>query len=529
MPTAPASAEMLASQTDGQSAAALFESALLRVLETDIDGPVLEALRAQQIQPAGPCSDGVLLRRVYLDTIGTLPTAEEARSFLEDPEPDRRARLIECLLERPEFADYWSLKWCDLLRVKSEFPINLWPNAVQAYHRWVRDAIAANRPYDRFVREILTSSGSNFRVPQVNFYRAIRDRKPTTMAQAVALTFMGERVEQWPEERLTGMAAFFEGVTYKMTGEWKEEIVSVDLFGAAGAGERHGVFPDGTRVELPVGQDHRKTFADWLTGADNPWFARNIVNRIWYWLLGRGIIHEPDDIREDNPPANAKLLTLLAGKLVDAEWDLKQIHRAILGSATYQRSCIPTTDRPEAAGFAHYPVRRLGAEVLIDAICQITGTTEDYSSLIPEPWTFIPGEERTIALADGSVTSPFLELFGRPARDTGLESERDNVPSAAQKLHLLNSSHIREKIESSFEARPTVAPRPRRRREGATTPAVRHTTPTGIYLAVLSRFPTQDELMAFKQYSADSEAQGTDALIDLTWALINTPEFLYRH
>jgi hypothetical protein len=189
-----------------------------------IDESVLAALNQHGISSAPICSDAVFVRRVHLDLLGMLPSAGEVRSFLGDARPEKRAVLIDQLLERSEFADYWAMKWCDLLRVKSEFPINLWPNAVQSYHRWVRSSFTENMPYDRFAREALVSSGSNFRVPPVNFYRAVRDRKPETIAQAVALTFMGVRTESWTPERVAGMASFFQDVQYKKSAEWKEEI-----------------------------------------------------------------------------------------------------------------------------------------------------------------------------------------------------------------------------------------------------------------------------------------------------------------
>ncbi len=534
---------------DGQSlptvapSPASFETRSTPAPLNRIDRPILAKLKSLGIEPAATCSDSVFVRRVYLDVIGTLPTAEEVKGFLEDDNPEKRRVLIDSLLERDEFADYWAVKWCDLLRVKSEFPINLWPKAVQAYHRWVRSCIKQNKPYDRFVREILTASGSNFRMPQVNFFRAVRDKEPETITAAVALTFMGARAENWPQERSSGMAAFFQGIHYKRTGEWKEEIVFVDLLNTSAevAGGRPTVaaFPDGARVELSPNKDHRQIFADWLIRAENPWFTGNIVNRIWYWLFGIGIVDEPDDIRPDNPPVNPELLTLLQRELVDAQYDLKHIYRLILNSATYQRSCIPPSDRPEAERhFAHYPLRRLDAEVLIDAICQITKTTETYSSLIPEPWTFIPKEQRTICLADASITSPFLELFGRPPRDTGLESERNNTPSAAQKLHLLNSTHIRDKIESRLKTETsTTASQGRasgRRSRGASnssgaSPSLSPENVTDVYLATLSRFPTRDELTVIHRYASEAEAKGKEVLVDLTWALMNTPEFLYRH
>jgi hypothetical protein len=188
-----------------------------------IDRTVFARLRQEKIEPANLCSDAVFLRRVYIDVIGTLPTAEEAQQFLNDTSADKRRELIDQLLERDEFADYWALKWCDLLRVKAEFPINLWPNAVQAYHRWIKTALKANMPYDEFARSILCSSGSNFREGQVNFYRSAQSRKPESLARAVALTFMGTRTDQWPPEKLQEMAVFFSYLGYKKTSEWKED------------------------------------------------------------------------------------------------------------------------------------------------------------------------------------------------------------------------------------------------------------------------------------------------------------------
>jgi hypothetical protein len=495
----------------------LFESNDEFVANNRIDTLIIRSFRKKGIKPANLCSDAVFIRRVYLDVIGTLPEPKKVREFLQDRSGRKRAALIHELLRRDEFADYWSLKWCDLLRVKAEFPINLWPNAVQAYHRWIRDAIHQNMPYDQFAREMLTSSGSNFRVPQVNFYRAIQGQEPSAIAGAVALTFMGVRLENWPEARRSGMEAFFSRVAYKLTAEWKEEIVYLD---PQQTGPLEAVFPDGRIVRIPPDKDPRTVFADWLIAPDNPWFARNIVNRIWAWLLGRGIIHEPDDIRPDNPAVHPELLTHLENHLVKTNYDLKQIYRLILNSRTYQQSSIPLDDNPKAeALFACYPVRRLEAEVLIDALCWFSGTKESYSSPIPEPFTFIPEENRSIELADGSITSQFLEMFGRPARDTGLESERNNQPTDAQRLHLLNSSHVQTKIERSTRLNGLV-----RAAKGN-----RQTLANMVYLNILSRYPTKAELAAAQRYFQSMGKNLRQSTNDLAWALINSKEFLYRH
>jgi len=499
------------------AAASPFESPTVTTAPTPLDHLVFQRLQQLGLAPANPCSDAVFVRRVYLDVTGTLPTAQQAHDFLESKDPKKRAALIERLLSREEFADYWAMKWCDLLRVKAEFPINLWPNAAQAYHRWIRASIRENKPYDQFVRELLTESGSNFRVPPVNFYRAMQNRDPQGIARTVALTFMGARAEKWPKERLDGMAAFFSHLSYKSTLEWKEEIVYFDP-GKSNAATR-ATFPGGATVELDGERDPREIFADWLISPQNPWFTRNIANRVWAWLFGRGIIHEPDDIREDNPPSHPELLAFLQRELVNSRYDLRHLYRLILNSQTYQLSSVPKSKDPAAVShFAFYPLRRLEAEVLIDALNQITGTTEKYSSPIPEPFTFIPETQRAIALPDGSISSSFLELFGKPPRDTGLESERSARPTAAQRLHLLNSSHIQRKLEQS----PTL------QRLAESKGTLRDIVNT-VYLTILSRYPTEEEFKAVESYSKSAGNRRRETVTDLAWALINTAEFQYRH
>lgn len=501
-------------------AASVFEFGTAPKPAGRIDELVFARLRQLKLEPAHVCTDAVFVRRVFLDVIGTLPTAAEARQFLQDKDPAKRAALIDRLLGRDEFADYWAMKWSDLLRVKAEFPVNLWPNAAQAYHRWIRTAVRDNEPYDQFARELLTSSGSNFRVGPVNFYRALQNKEPQTIARTVALTLMGTRAEKWPAERLAAMGAFFSQVGYKPTGEWKEEIVFYDSnkSGAVAVGTR-ALFPDGTAAVLTPDRDPREVFADWLVNPNNPWFAHAMANRVWSWLLGRGIVQEPDDLRGDNPPSNPALLAHLEAQFVASHYDVKQLMRLILNSRTYQLSSIARSDRPEAAAnFASYPLRRLDAEVLIDALNQITGTTEKYSSAIPEPFTFVPENQRSIALPDGSITSSFLESFGRPSRDTGLESERNNRMTATQRLTLLNSTLIQRKLEQGPKLQPLLRPRTGGPRELV----------DGLYFTILSRPPTEQERRTFVDYAL----AGTDvraAALDLAWALINGAEFLYRH
>ncbi|MCD6288703.1 MAG: DUF1553 domain-containing protein, partial [Candidatus Hydrogenedentes bacterium] len=310
-----------------------FETTRNSIRSTPIDKLVESVLRKHNIEPANLCSDEVFVRRVYLDVIGMLPEPKVVLAFVKNKQPRKRADLIDSLLDREEYADYWAMKWCDILRVKAEFPINLWPNGVQAYYTWIHDSLKDNKHYDEFARELLTSSGSNYRVPPVNFYRAIQGQKPSSIASVVALTFMGSRIQGWPQNLRTGMETMFSRVAYKGTAEWKEEIVYLD---PAATGPLDAVLPDGSKVRVPAGQDPRRVFADWLITPDNPWFARNIVNRVWYWLMGRGIINEPDDIRPDNPPVNPELLAWLEKQFIKSDYDLRELYRMILNSRTYQ-------------------------------------------------------------------------------------------------------------------------------------------------------------------------------------------------
>ncbi|HEY5912698.1 MAG TPA: DUF1553 domain-containing protein, partial [Verrucomicrobiae bacterium] len=404
----------------------------------------------------------------------------------------------------------------------------------------------------------------------------------------------GARWESWPTNRQAQMTAFFTQIGYKPTGEWKEEHVFWDpLDASAGPGNSapgraavaaigqptanpsqsavpawtnrapsEAIFPDGTRVKLGPDRDPREVFADWLIRPENPWFTRSIVNRVWAWLLGRGIIQEPDDIRDDNPPSNPALLVYLERELVAGQYDLKRLYRLILSSETYQFTSMPRFHSPEAeANFASYRPRRLDAEVLSDAINKVTGSSDLYTSPIPEPFTYIPKGMPAVAIADGSITSPFLALFGRSARATGLENERNNKPTPAQWLYLLNSTDVLRKLEQGPNLQPLVAFGRKPQREILEE----------LYLTILSRFPTPAEVKTVEAYGRGSTAKreqpsksdrtdksdksGTaarsrpigslgqpakaqavagvaktrDDWVDIAWSLINSEEFMYRH
>ena len=532
-------------RTLSKSGAAAYELAAPATPANQIDRIVFAKLKTMNIQPK-LCSDAVFVRRAYLDITGTIPTAWQAKNFIENPNTKtKRIALVDHLMKQDAFATYWSMKWSDILRIKAEFPINLWPNAAQAYHRWVMASISENKPYDQFVREMLTSSGSNFRVGPVNFYRAIQNKTPEGIATAVALTFMGARAESWSEEQFAGMVTLFSQVGYKPTNEWKEENVFWDPLklstnaGAPGVAKPTTIvappsnavptevtalpatvtMPNGAKLKVPANKDPREVFADWLITPENPWFTRSIANRVWAWLLGRGIIHLPDDIRKDNPASMPALLAYLEKELKGSDYDLKHIYRLILTSNTYQLSSIAPRKSPDAeANFASYPLRRLDAEVLIDVVNKITGTTDLYTSPIPEPFTYIPKDMPAVAIADGSITSRFLALFGRSARATGMSDEKNLDPVSSQWLHMLNSGHIQNKILNGWKLKEVY-------KSKASMGAKMET----LYLTFLSRYPTAEELEVVRNYNKVGVYKSWTDWQDVAWGLMNSPEFLYRH
>ncbi|MBI9015874.1 MAG: DUF1553 domain-containing protein [Phycisphaerae bacterium] len=494
-----------------------------------VDDLILAKWKQMGLEPSRLCSDEEFLRRVYLDVTGALPTVEQAKEFLADKAGNKRSELIEQLLASDKFADFQALKWCDLLRVKSEFPSNLWPNAVQAYQRWLRQSFIEDKPYDQFVRELLVSQGSDFRDSPVNFYRAFPDRQPQAIADTAALIFMGARMscarchehpaESWGSRESLGMGAFFAKLGYKKTQEWKEEIV---YFNPDGKLMHNGKivqpqYIDGTMAEVKAGQDPREVFANWLTAKDNPWFAQNISNKIWFWLMGRGIIHQPDDIRPGNPATNPELLNYLVEELVGKDYDLKHLYRLILNSRTYQLSSeANANNKDDYAYFSHYMIKRLTAEQLLDAVGQVTGTNEPFTSRIPEPFTFIPDDCSAVQLADGSITTPFLEMFGRPGRDSSFESQRNNQAAMDQILHFINSEHLQKRLTSSSVLKKIVASKKNPKQ-----------IIDELYLAMLSRYPKADEVKILAEFFDKNKRN--IAVEDTVWAIMNTKEFIFNH
>lgn len=503
----------------------------------EIDGAVLADLQKKGIQPAFLSSDPVFLRRVYLDVTGKIPTLEEAQEFLENPSPTKRVELIDHLLDSPQYADYWTMRWADFLRVKAEFPINLWPHATAVYFRWIHDQMNLNTPYDVFARDLLMGQGSCFRAPCANFYRAVERKEAVELAGAAVLTFLGERTDLWPEAKRNDVTKFFSRVAFKGSAQWKEEIVYWD---SKPLDSSEVVFPDGSKGTIQPNQDPREVFADWLVRPENHAFNQQIVNRLWFWLTGVGIIDPPDDLRQmfadaqppaypggENPPINEELLNILEKKLVESRYDLKAVMRFILNSRTYQQSSIPREMGPEntekaVKNLAVYPVRRIDAEVLQDVFIDLFNAKIKYVSEVPEPFSYVPDRVRTVQLYDSGLTNPFLEMFGRSTRDSGLMADRNRSVNEAQQMYLMNSNEVNTWIHQNVQTKirdlkKIQSKRPESFEKGARALA------ENLWLKFLSRRPTEAETRSFVEMLQSSDAD------DAVWFLVNSREFLCLH
>ena len=438
--------------------------------------------------PGQPEPDQVA-RRLYLVLTDRIPTPEQTRAFLASPD---RVALIDSLLASEGWVQKQVLRWGDMLRIKSEFPSCMWPNAVQAYNKWLHDQFRAGVSYDRIVYALLTASGSNFRNPPVNFYRAGNDRSPAKFASDAALLFLGRRSA--PAE----WQPFFAQVKFKSSKEWKEDILWLDIDVPAPVAS---VNLGGKQVPLRAGEDWRRPFADWLTARDNREFARAFCNRLWAWLMGYGIIEPADDL--SGAPSDPALLEALTDRFLASGYDIRALAREILVSERFLRD---------------FPLQRLTSEQLNDAVCDITGVPDLYSSRAPEPFTNYPPGTRAIEVGDGTVTTPQLDLFGRPSRDVALESGRDGSVNSKQALYLLNSTTIQEKLAKSpwLDAL-----------DSAGIPLEKAVQE--IYLKVLSREATPAEVEAVLRWSLrfDARTRFRKTNESLVWALLNSDEFIF--
>ena len=430
-----------------QSSAAEVSSIYAKKRSVAITSEVDKALAAdwqkKGLIPVYEASDNLLVRRLYLDLAGRLPSIEEAKSFVYSRDPQKYEKLVDTLLASRDFVISFGMRFCDMLRVKSEFPINLWPNAVYIYQRRIEAFLEKDEPYNDFVRALLLAKGSNFRVAESNFYRAHADRSPLGIAKNVMLTLCGVRLEQMPEKKQKLYANIFEEIGFKSTREWKEEIVFVKDCPA-----RKIMLPNGKELKMPAGKEARKVLADFLTRSDEgvTMLADALVNRTWYWFFGSGIVPEGDDLL-NKKPVNEALRNQLVSEVLASKLNFRELCRMVVLSAAYRSASFQGKDTAKKVkAFAAYPVRRLEAEVLDDAITSLTLESSHYSSVIPEPFTFLPSDMRTVSIADGSISSSFLILFGRPSRDAGVLSERNNNINAKQRLFLYNSGSLYRKV-----------------------------------------------------------------------------------
>jgi hypothetical protein len=487
-----------------------------------IDHLAWDHLARLGIAPSDLCDDATFLRRVFLDTIGTLPTAAEAREFLADTRADKRARLIDKLLQRPEYADYWAMRWSDLLRVDRD---TIGAAGAVAVTRWLHRQFADNRPYDEMVRDILTARGSTSAEGPAPVYKALNS--PEERSRSFSQLFLGVRIqcaqchhhpsEKWSQDDYYALAGFFTGVRHKaVTVPGGMEVVVVDP-GTELLHPRTGKPVPVKALGAPAADftgvaDRRAVLARWMTAPDNPFFARAIANRLWAHYFGRGLVEPLDDLRATNPATNEPLLDELAKHLRDSKYDLKAFTRTLLNSRLYQLSSrtLPTNADDEQ-NFSHAMPKAVPAEVLLDGICQATG--------VPEKFNGWPEGYRAIQVWDNRMPSYFFRIFGRPVRASVCECERSNEPSIAQALHLMNSEEIMGKVR---DRRGTA------RRLARSDKAPRDIIDE-LYLGTVSRYPDDKEralmLRVFTEAGGDRQA----AVEDVLWALLNKREFVYNH
>ncbi len=502
-----------------------------------IDEESLAKLQALRVPPSGRCDDATFLRRAYLDTIGTLPTADEARIFLADRAADKRDRLADALLSRPEFVDYWTYKWADVLLISGQ---RLRPKALEAYYQWVHKNVAENKRWDQFVREIVTATGSTYENGAANFYALHQD--PEDMAETVAQGFMGLSIncakchnhplEKWTNDQYYAFANLFSRVRAKgWGGDYRSgdglRIVYSDTQGELIQPSRGAPQPpcplDGQPLAFESPEDRRLAVADWLTNPKNPYFTRAIVNRVWANFFGTGLVEAVDDLRLTNPASNEELLAAAARFLVERKYDLKELMRAILQSETYQRASETVAEnKADERFYSHYYPRRLKAEVLLDAIAQVTNVPTDFRAATPDsrkPGAAIPAIKRALKLPDSYVDSYFLEAFGKPDRLITCECERSSEPSMTQVLHLYNGETVNKKLAAKGSAA-----------ERATAESDDGKIVEELYLAALSRLPTAEERESLVAELTAARSEDRRAVIeDLYWSVLTSREFLFNH
>ena len=496
-----------------------------------IDDRVLAKLKALNIAPSGPAPDATFIRRAYLDAIGLLPTSEEVEDFLADKSADKRAKLIDRLLERDEFVDYWAYKWSDLLLVSSR---KLRTNEMWSFYNWIRTSVKENKPWNQFAYEIFTSSGDTRENGALNYYVLHKD--PIDLTETATEAFMGNRVtcarchnhplEKWTQKQYYSLVNLFARVGLKNGDAAGDIVVYAKSTGDVPHPKLLKPLPptplDGTPMALDSTEDRRVHFADWLVSPRNIYFSRSLVNRVWANLMGRGLVESVDDVRATNPASNEELFAALSDDFVKNGYDVKRLIRTIMNSGVYQVSADSNAgNQMDTKYYSRYFVKRLPAEVLLDVMSQVTG--------VPTKFKGFPAGMRAMQLPDVQVQSQFLSSFGRPKRIICDAGERSSEPNIAQALHVINGETLNKKLSDG---------------DGYAALAVKLGLSDSrildhLFLSAFSRYPTDAEkqpmveaLRRARASTGSPEVQREahrQALEDMMWAMLTSKEFLFNY
>ena len=489
-----------------------------------IDELIIKKLQTLNIAPSEQATDREFIRRVFLDAMGTLPTSQEVESFLADNSASKRAKLIDSLLAREEFTDYWTNRWADVLLVSSD---KIGSTAMWSFYNWLRDGVAANKPWDKTVRQIITASGNTLENGAANYY--VLHKEVTDLTENASMAFLGMSItcarchnhplEKWTQKQYFQMANLFARVGLKNGVRSGDVQVYSNPVGEVNHPRLGKPLPptplDGEALPFDSPKDRRQHLADWLTSPANPYFARAAVNRIWKNFMGRGLVEAVDDMRATNPPSNEELLAALTKDFTDHGFDLKHLIRTIMNSAAYQRSSKPNeANKQDERFYSRYIIRRLSAEAMLDAVSQVTGVATDFPGY--------PAGLRAMQLPDARVNSYFLTIFGKPPRFATCECERTAEPSVTQALHVINGDTINQKLRAPGGLVDSFL------KLGATD----ETIINHLYLSALSRRPEPAELSRLLGLMNDGKGateSRRQAIEDLVWAVLTSKEFMFNH